>query len=157
MNRSRSRAWSALVPLLAVVAFVGVVALASGGEDPVPQPDPGATLAKVAADPDAYDNRQLVFSGTVAEIVMHGPKRFRGAFVLTGAQGGRLLVVPSAGRRTGLRPHDAIEVRGIVRALDPVSDKRGAAKMRDELVKSTDSQAAVKAVLIRTPSGSSVG
>jgi hypothetical protein len=153
MNRSRSRAWSALVPLLAVAAFVGVVAFASGGEDPPPKVDAGATLAKVAADPAAYDNQQLVFAGTVATVVTDVPKRFRGAFVLTGAHGGRLLVLPSAGRKTGLRPHDAVEVRGYVRAPEPAAEKRGPEqppKTRADLLESTNAQAVIKAVHIRT-------
>jgi hypothetical protein len=151
MNRTRSRAWSALVPLLAVAAFIGVVALATGGEDPVPKSDPGATLAKVAANPGAYDNQQLVFSGTVAAMVTHVPKRFRGAFVLTGAHGGRLLVFPSAGRRTGLRPHDPVDVRGFVHAPDPVAEHRPAnpPKTRADLLEPTDTQAFVRAVNIR--------
>ena len=151
MNQSRSRAWSALVPLLAVAVFVGIVALASGGEDPAPKSDPGATLAKVAADPEAYDNRQLVFSGTVAAMVTDVPKRFRGAFVLTGAHGGRLLVLPSAGRRTGLRLHDAVEVRGFVRTPEPATDERhpeDPPKTRADLLESTGAQAVVKAVRI---------
>jgi hypothetical protein len=140
------------VPLLAIAAFVGVVALASGGEDPPPRSDPGATLAKVAADPGAYDNQQLVFSGTVAKLVAHVPKRFRGAFVLTGAHGGRLLVLPFAGRRTGLRPQSAVEVRGFVRAPEPAAADRRAVKTPtagSDLLKSTGTQAVVRAVRIR--------
>lgn len=152
MNRSRSRAWSALVPLLAVAVFIGAVALASGGEDPPPKSDPGATLAKVSSDPAAYDNQQLVFTGTVAELVRDAPKKFRGAFVLTGAQGGRLLVIPSAGHRTVVRPHDKVDVRGFVRAPKPAADQRRpekGPKTRADLLKATHAQAVVKAVVIR--------
>jgi hypothetical protein len=115
-GRPTSRAWAAVLPVLligaaALAAVIAFTDLAPGSRDPI---------ARIAADPRAYDGRGITLEGTVVKIArLPGG---RPAFVLAGEAGDRLLVLladdnqPSQGRH--------VIVTGTVRPPERTAEER---------------------------------
>jgi hypothetical protein len=120
------RAHLIAVPLVLLVALVVVIAL-SGARTRRASP-----LERVAAHPERYDGSRLTITGRVIDRPDRVPPGMLGAFVLSGAGGRRLLVVP---KRHGVLPlvsaGTRVTVRGEVVALDPWADDRGGDGPRD--------------------------
>ncbi len=117
MNSTHSRGWTALVPLLVIAAFVGILVLTTGPDAAPSNAKPATSVDDVAGDPARYAGRQLVLSGTVAH--MTGGQG--NAFVLVGDGGGRLVVTP--GTRKPPADGTAVDVRAFVRTPDAGSDR----------------------------------
>lgn len=112
-----SRAWAAVFPVLLAGAVVLALVITLIKVDP----GPTGTIARIAEDPTAFDGRQMVLRGTVADPRTALPFGAGNAFVLAGPAGGRLLVLPT-GSTNGLTRDAVVEVRGTVQA--PAADER---------------------------------
>lgn len=115
--RPSGRAWGAVLPvLLAGAVALGALVLFAGVT-----PDSRGPIARIAEDPWEFDGRRLTLRGTVAEAPDALPRG--NAFVLAGAAGDRLLILP-AGEAGPLVPDGRVEVTGVVRAPERVAEER---------------------------------
>jgi hypothetical protein len=131
------------------VALVWVVHAAPATLDPQ---EPAVGADAVAADPTSFRAGQTTVRGRIVERPLRLSERDRGAFVMAGATGGRLLVVPADGAPLlRIRRGTTVVVRGTV-VIPPNSrrlERRAAS--RTAIARRFDAPAVVKAVEVALP------
>jgi hypothetical protein len=117
-----------VVPLLGLAALVVVIARV-GGRD-----RPASALERVAAHPERYDGRQVNVTGRVSDRPRRLPLGMLDAFVLSGPDGRRLLVIPAPhGVLAAVSVGAQVSVRGKLVAVDSWADDRGGDHPRDRV------------------------
>jgi hypothetical protein len=134
------------------VAVALVLVVRSATATPAERPAPAVGVDAVASDPASFRGGVLTLRGRVVERPLRVSARDRGAFVLEGRGGERLLVVPADRTRLpAFRTGVDVTVRGTV--VIPPDSRRLArrAASRTALAKRFDAPALVKAGEVELP------
>jgi hypothetical protein len=155
-TRDRPRGSLRLVRSLLILSLeVGVLialvsALRSTPSAPAEPPAPPLGADAVAASPASYRSSEIAVRGTIVERPTRISSRDRGAFVLAGRDGGRLLVVPAdAAKLRNFRIGTTVTVDG--RVVIPPDSKRLARSTasRTAIAERMGAPALIKAVEVR--------
>ena len=133
----------------AAAALVSVIA--NSASAPAGAADtPPLTIRAVAAEPAVYRSRDIQVRGRVADWPERIKRRDEGTFVIEGARGARLLVVPADRQRLqAFKVGTTVSVSGVL--VIPPGSKRLAHRptSRTAIAKRADAPAIVKATRVR--------
>lgn len=106
-----------------LVPVVGIAGLAAALI--LPARHAPTLIQRVTAHPARYAGERMKVTGEVRRAPENVPRGYAGAFVLTGPEGRRLLVVPQlGGHLLATRPGSSVTVRGELVPLQPSADDR---------------------------------